>query len=100
MFSWDKIRGNDNQELIKYIEQKFSIDWVKTAKVEKIDDSRTICISTEKNNLSLKLNDEKTEVNLKIDDVRTDKFISKMKNGEINIYFILIGILFNFNKNQ
>ncbi len=90
LFSWDKIQRNDNNELIEFIGQKFSIDWVKTAKVEKINDGRTIHISTEKNNLSLELNDEKTEVTLKIDDGRTDKFIAKMENGELNIYNFLI----------
>lgn len=90
LFSWDKIQRNDNNELIEFIGQKFSIDWVKTAKVEKINDCRTIHISAEKNNLSLELNDEKTEVTLKIDNGRTDKFIAKMENGELNIYNFLI----------
>ncbi|ODS36720.1 MAG: hypothetical protein A7315_04635 [Candidatus Altiarchaeales archaeon WOR_SM1_79] len=86
LFSWDKIPGNDNGKLIEFLRQKFGIDWIKTAKVEKIDGFNTINIFTKENNISLKLNDEKTEVNLKIDDVRTDKFATKLENNELNIY--------------
>ncbi len=85
LFSWDAIPGNDNGRLIEFLIQKFGIDWVKTAKIEKIDNDKTIRVSTEKNFLSLSLNDEKTEVNFKIDDVKTDKLIVKIENGKLNI---------------
>jgi hypothetical protein len=71
LFSWDAIPGNDNVRLIEFLIHKFGIDWVKTAKIEKIDNDKTIRVSTEKNFLSLSLNDAKTEVNLKIDDGKT-----------------------------
>jgi len=86
LFSWDDISGNDNGRLKEFLKQDFSIDWVKTAKIEKIDNGKTIKVSTEKNNLSLKLNDEQTEVNLEIDDDRTDKFVVKVENSKLNIY--------------
>ncbi len=86
LFSWDEIPENGSVRLIDLLKQNYSIDWVKTAKMEKIDDGKTIKVSIEKNSLSLKLNDEKTEVNLKIDDGRTDKFIVKKENGKLNIY--------------
>lgn len=72
LFSWDEIPGNDNGKLIDFLEKNFNIDWVKTAKIQKIDDGKTIRVYTEKNSLLLKLNDEKTEVNLKIDEGGTD----------------------------
>ena len=81
LFSWD-----DNVRLIKFLERNFGIDWVKTAKIEKIDNDRTIKVSTQKNYLSLKLNDEQTEVNLEIDDDRTDKFVVKIENSKLQIY--------------
>ncbi|MCZ7400711.1 MAG: hypothetical protein O8C61_00645 [Candidatus Methanoperedens sp.] len=86
LFSWDEIPGNDDVRLIEFLNQNFGIDWVKTAKLEKIDNDKTIKVSTEKNYLSLRLNDEKTNVNLKIDDIRTDEFIVKVENGKLNIY--------------
>ncbi len=84
LFSWDEILGNDSVRL-DFLKQKFSIDWIKTAKIEKTDD-RTIIVSTEKNSLLLKLNNEKTKLNLEIDDGRTDEFITKTENNKLNIY--------------
>ncbi len=86
LFSWDKIPGNDNEILIEFLKQNFGIDWVKTAKIEKIDDGKTIKVSTEMNSLSIRLNDEKTRVTLSIDDDRTDEFIVKTENGKLNVY--------------
>ncbi len=86
LFSWDKIPGNDNVRLIEFLKKNFGIDWVKTAKIEKIDDDRTIKISTEKKSLSLRFDDEKTKVSLKIDDGRTDEYIAKTENDKLNIY--------------
>jgi len=86
LFSWDEIPGNDNLRLVEFLKQILDFDWVKTAKIEKIVDGRTIRVFTETNSLLLKLNDEKTEVELKIDDCRTTEFIAKMENGKLNIY--------------
>ena len=84
MFSWDEIAGNDNGRLIEYLTQNFDIDWVKTAKIEKIDDDKTIRVSTERNSLSLRLS-EKTKVNLKIDDGRSDELFTKTEDFKLNI---------------
>ena len=86
LFSWDDIPGNDNEILIEFLKKRFGIDWVKTAKIEKIDKGKTIRLSFKNNFLSLKLNDEKTKLILKIDDVRTDEFIVKQENSKLNIY--------------
>ncbi len=87
LFGWDKIPGNDNWRLEGFLLQNFGIDWVKKAKIEKIDDGKTIKLSAENNHISLKLNNEKTRVNIEIDDGRTDEFIVKKENGELNISF-------------
>ena len=86
LFSWNEIPGNDNRRLIEFLTQKISIDWVKTAKIEKIDDGMTIRLTDENNFLSLKLNTEKTKVNLELKDGRTYEFIVKIENGKLNIY--------------
>jgi len=86
LYGWNEIPGNDNGRLIDFLNQNYTIDWVKNAKIDKIDNDRTIRISNEKNSLSLRLNDEKTRVNLKIDDGRTCEFVVKTENGKLNIY--------------
>jgi tetratricopeptide (TPR) repeat protein len=86
LFSWGEIPGNDSGKLIDFLKQQYGIDWVNTAKIEKIDDDKTIKVSIGKNYLSLSLNDEKSKVSLKIDDSRTGDFIAKMENGKLNIY--------------
>lgn len=86
LFGWDEIPGNDNGKLVEFLRPMYDIDWVKTAKIEKIDDGRTINVSTEKNSLSLRLNYEKTKVNLKIDDSRTFELNARTENSKLNIY--------------
>ncbi len=86
LFSWDNVPGNDNGRLVEFLNQNFGIEWVKTAKIRKIDGGRTIKVSTEKNFILMSLNDEKTKINLEIDDGRTDKFIAKMENSKLNLY--------------
>lgn len=87
LFSWDEIPGEDNEKLIEFLIQNFGTDWVKTAKIEKIDDEKTIRLSEEKNFLSLRLNNEKTKINLEIDDVRNEELTVQMENGKLNLYF-------------
>ncbi len=86
LFSWDKIPGKDDVKLIEFLKQNFGVEWIKTAKIEKIDDGNTIKVSTEKNYLSFRLNDKKTIANLEIDDGRTGEFRAKTEKGKLNIY--------------
>lgn len=86
LFSWDNIPGDDDSRLKEFLAKKFNIDWIKTAKIEKIDDGRTIRLTAENKYLSLKLNNEKTKVNLETNDGRTYEFIVKIENGKLNIY--------------
>ncbi|VVB55532.1 Patatin-like phospholipase [uncultured archaeon] len=85
LFSWDEIPGNDSKRLIDFLKKNYSIDWLKTAKIEKIDDNKTIRASVEGNYLSISLNNEKNKANLKIDDGRIDEFIAETENGTLNI---------------
>ena len=86
LFSWNEIPGNDSNRLIDFLKLNYNIDWVRTAKIEQIDNGKTIIVSVEKNNISLSLNNVKTKVNLKIDNVRTDEFIVKTESYKLNIY--------------
>lgn len=92
LFCWEEIPGNDNIRLIEFLIQNFNIKWVKTAKIEKNDDGKTIIVTSEKNVLSLILNDEKTNIDLKINDIIIDNFIVKAEKDKLNIYFMDIEI--------
>ncbi|MCX9024758.1 MAG: putative baseplate assembly protein [Candidatus Methanoperedens sp.] len=86
LFSWEDIPGSDSVKLIDFLKQNYSIDWVKTGKIDKIDNYKTIMVSTAKNYLTLDLNTDQTKVNLIIDDGRTDAFTVKLENGKLKIY--------------
>lgn len=86
LFDWYKIPGSDSSRLKEFLRNKFYIDWVKTAKIEKMLDGKVINVFTEQKSLSLILNDERNEVNPKIDNCITDKLIAEMENGSLNIY--------------
>ncbi len=95
LFSWGKFSGTQKSVLITFLEKNFGVDlvsgpsmkpWIQKAKIEKIDDGRTIRVFTEKNSVWLRLNDEKTKVNLIIGDVKIDEFVVKTENGELYIY--------------
>jgi len=85
LFSWENVPGKDDGKLIEYLEQKYGVDWVRAAKIEKINNNE-IRIATEKNLISLKLNNENTKVTLTINKVATDEFIVKKENSKLNIY--------------
>jgi len=85
LFSWDKIPGDNDGRLKKFLKKQFRADWVETAKIEKVDDGKTIKVSAEKNSLMLRLNNEKTEVSLRIDDEITDNLIAKMEKNKLII---------------
>jgi Rhodopirellula transposase DDE domain len=86
MFSWENNSENENERFLEFLENNFGINWIKTAKIEKSDDGRTLRLFTEKNFISLKLNNDKTKLILKIDDSRTYKFKIKAENGKLSIY--------------
>lgn len=86
LFSWDKIPGNDNEKLIEFLIRKFGVYWVKIAEIEKIDNDKTIRLTTGKRFLSLKLNYEEAKVSIEIDDGRTEEFVMKTENNKLNIY--------------
>src|SRR5665648_751821 len=85
LFSWGDVLGKDNGKLIEYLEQNYGVDWVRTAKIEKIDNNE-IRIATAKNSLSPRLYNANTLVTLTINKVRTDDFIVKVENDKLNIY--------------
>ena len=86
--SWDNISDNDKEKLKEFLEKNYDINWIKKARIEKIEDD--ITISTERNSLTLKINGiAKNRITLRIDDGRTDEFFVSKKNGELIINRLL-----------
>jgi hypothetical protein len=86
LFNWNEIPGNDNKRLMEFLTREVRAEWVKDAKFEKINNDRTIKVSTENKSLSLKLDDKNTAVTLETDDDKTHKFVAKMEAGKLNVY--------------
>lgn len=85
LFSWDKITTDDKEteKLIKFLEKKYEIDWIKKEKI--IKDYNSIKIFDTNQSLSLVRNDEKTKVTLIFGD-KKDEFIANIEDNELNIY--------------
>ncbi len=87
LFSWDEVPGKGNRRFIEFLKQEFDISWVKTAKIEKIDNGIIVTDITDKEKyISLGLNNEKTKVNLKIDDGRSAELVAISEYSKLNIY--------------
>ena len=105
LFNWDNISGNGNERLIEILIHNFGIVWVKAAKIMKINDVKTIRVSTKKNSLSLRINDEKTKVMVNIficgcgRIVGNEKFKDYIENGlDLSILtfgHVNCGLIFN-----
>jgi len=90
LFCWDKIPGGDSERLIDFLKQNYSIDSVRTDKIKKIEDGKTIILSVEKKYLfcwdEIPENDSKKLIdflkkNYGIDRVKTDK-IKKIEDDK------------------
>jgi transposase len=92
LFSWKEIPGNDSERLTDFLKSNYDVDWVKTAKIAKTDDDKTIMIIAGEKLISLNLSSENTELDIKIDNGKTDKFIVKTENDKLNIYKTVIEV--------
>ena len=92
LFSWKEIPGNDSERLTDFLKSNYDVDWVKTAKIAKTDDDKTIMIIAGEKFISLNLSNENTELDIKIDNGKTDKFIVKTENDKLNIYKTVIEV--------
>ncbi|MCX9084841.1 MAG: IS1634 family transposase [Candidatus Methanoperedens sp.] len=92
LFSWKEIPGNESELLKDFLKSNYDVDWVKTAKIAKTDDDKTIIINAGEKYISLNLSNENTELDIKIDNGKTDKFIVKTENDKLNIYKTVIEV--------
>lgn len=86
IFGWNDVPGKDSSRLTGYLKNKFGVDWVESANIEKGSDDKTINITSGNNYIYLTLDDYKTKLSLAIDDGRTAEFNGVMVDGKLNIY--------------
>jgi hypothetical protein len=84
MFNWEKIPGDDDKRLKKFLNERYDIGLDQTSKFKKIGNTIEI---PEGGTNSLTINKENTEVTLIINDNETHKFIAKNENNNKNIYY-------------
>ena len=95
VLSWKNISGKDEKiwaisgkdaiSLKKFLKKTFAIDWDKNPKIEQIDNAWTIKISTEKDDILLKINDEMGEARLIYGNKAVD-LIANIENDELKLY--------------
>ncbi len=87
LFTWDEIPGKDSVKLIEYLERNYLlIDWLKTAKIEKIDNDRTIRVFNETESILLKLNDEKNKIDIRTGIYAPHELFVKMDENKLHVY--------------
>ncbi len=87
LFTWGDIPGKDSKKLIEYLERNyFLMDWLKTAKIEKIDNDRTIRVFNETESILLKLNDEKNKIDLRTGIYAPHELSAKTDNNKLRVY--------------
>lgn len=86
LFRWDEIPGNGNDGLIEYLKEKYDIEWVNSARIEKNKDLEIIKVYTEEKSLSLKLKGNNKQVFVELEDGRNDTLTVETKNDKLNIY--------------
>ncbi len=82
-FYWDEFPGKDSVKLIEFLIKNYNVEWVRTGKIEKLDEGTNITISNGNNSLSLKPNNERKKGSLRINDVEADEFKAKKKKGKL-----------------
>ncbi|MCG2736064.1 MAG: Eco57I restriction-modification methylase domain-containing protein [Candidatus Methanoperedenaceae archaeon] len=91
VFCWDDVPGKDSGRLVDFLIQTFGVDWIENAKINKINNNKTIRIISEAFSHSVTINLEGNYAFLTLDDGRNDVFIVKKENGKENIYYAKIG---------
>ena len=86
LFSWDDIPEKDSGELMEFLDDKYDIDWIKTAKIDKNESNNTLKIYNEHNSILLKFNNDKTRVKIELDDGRINNYDVKKENDKLNIF--------------
>jgi len=86
LFCWNKVPGDDNERLIRYLKEDRDIGWVELAEIRKSDDGKTIRLHTNENSVEIMIDETGKKAILKTDDGRTHDLNIKTKNDKLNIF--------------
>jgi len=86
IFSWNDVPGNDETRLKEYLKNRYSLDWIDNAQIEKTNGSKVINLDSDDKYVSLKMEENGIDITLTINDGRTDEFIWMPENSKQNIY--------------
>lgn len=86
LYSWEEIQENDGSLFRNFLIQNYGFEWVKGARIDKIDEGRTINVSYKNESLSLGLDKEIAKAILTIDNKTTDEFIVMKENDKLILY--------------
>lgn len=86
LFGWNDVPGKDSSKLKGYLKNKYGVDWIENAIIEKSSDDKNINITSGNNYIYLTIDDYKTIVSMVIDDGRKAEFSGVMVDGKLNIY--------------
>lgn len=86
LFSWDDVPGKDNERLIRYLGNNFSIDQAENIEIRKSDDRKTIYIHNDDESTKIMIDEKEEKATLKTSDHETLHLKVKKEDGELNIY--------------
>ena len=86
LFCWDDVPGADNERLLRYLRTAHSISWTTGAKIQKINDDKTIRVYRGDDTAKITIDESKNEAILTFGDGRTGTELQiERENGKLKI---------------
>ncbi|PXF61866.1 MAG: hypothetical protein C4B59_01150 [Candidatus Methanogaster sp.] len=85
LFRWGEIPGDDNERLLRYLQNEYGIGWVKGAEISKSDDEKTICIKKDENSAKIMFDEIDIKATLELNDGVIYDLKVKIENDERKI---------------
>ncbi len=86
VFNWGNVPGNDNNMLIKFLNEDLGIDRVDYVKITRNETEKIIRIINEARSVEIALDENKEFATFKFNDGRTNKLHVRKDNGQYIIY--------------
>ena len=85
LFRWEKIPGDDNARLLRYLQNEYGIGWGKDAEISKSSDDKTICIKKDENSAKIMFDEINKKATLELSDGVIYDLKVKTENDERKI---------------
>ena len=87
IFDWDKVPGEHEDKLQNFLQEHFEIDWLKGAKAEKINNGKSIKLTSAGKSATFNLNDTETGVEILLEPPAYPfALIAEKEKGTIKLY--------------